>query len=341
MRRARPARCPALGRIIADVGVDPARPPSRTSGSPAGKIDVVPLEAASPTPTATPTPEPQLREKFGLGDRPVLLSVSGEAPAQEPPAAARRARADPRRAPPAARAPRLRDAARGRAARPRRRARHRRRRRLAAVAGEPRSSRASTRSPTPSCSRRCTRASGCPCSRRWRAASRSRLPTRGSLAEVAGDAALIFEPENVDAIRDAIERLLGDAALAERLRDAGRAQAASFSWERCAELTAASYERTLAGAYDPHPPAVGAAHHDHDPAAAADRDHPAAAHAHLDLAAPAEQPHAHLRRRRHRPPELRDQVAVRRRTPASRSSRRAAGRSGPGSWATSSPRRAG
>jgi glycosyltransferase involved in cell wall biosynthesis len=69
---------------------------------------------------------------------------------------------------------------------------------------------------------------------------------RSSLPEVAGDAALLFDPTDVDAIRDAMERLLGDAGLRERLVAAGHARAAGFTWERTAELTAASYARALA-----------------------------------------------------------------------------------------------
>jgi glycosyltransferase involved in cell wall biosynthesis len=68
---------------------------------------------------------------------------------------------------------------------------------------------------------------------------------RSSLPEVAGDAALLFDPENIEEIRDALERLLGDAELAARLADGGRARAAAFSWRRTAELTVASYERAL------------------------------------------------------------------------------------------------
>jgi glycosyltransferase involved in cell wall biosynthesis len=68
---------------------------------------------------------------------------------------------------------------------------------------------------------------------------------RSSLPEVAGDAALLFDPEDVDAIRSTLERLLTDRELAERLRVAGREQAAGFSWERTAELTVACYERAL------------------------------------------------------------------------------------------------
>jgi glycosyltransferase involved in cell wall biosynthesis len=68
---------------------------------------------------------------------------------------------------------------------------------------------------------------------------------RSSLPEVAGDAALLFDPENVGAIRAAMERLLGEPRLAEQLRAAGRERAARFTWERTAELTVASYRRAL------------------------------------------------------------------------------------------------
>ena len=71
---------------------------------------------------------------------------------------------------------------------------------------------------------------------------------RSSLPEVAGDAALLFDPESPPAIADAIERLLVDEALAARLREAGRAQAARFTWEATARGTLASYERALAEA---------------------------------------------------------------------------------------------
>lgn len=64
-----------------------------------------------------------------------------------------------------------------------------------------------------------------------------------SLPEVAGDAALLFAPEDPAAIAAAMERLLTDAALADRLRAAGRERAARFSWAATARGTAASYER--------------------------------------------------------------------------------------------------
>jgi glycosyltransferase involved in cell wall biosynthesis len=69
---------------------------------------------------------------------------------------------------------------------------------------------------------------------------------RASLAEVAGDAALIFDPESEPSIAGAIERLLADDELRRRLGDAGRERAAGFTWERTAELTVETYRRALA-----------------------------------------------------------------------------------------------
>jgi glycosyltransferase involved in cell wall biosynthesis len=69
---------------------------------------------------------------------------------------------------------------------------------------------------------------------------------RSSLPEVAGDAAVLFDPEDPAAIRAAIERLLNDEAERRRLREAGLARVRRFTWERTAELTRASYERALA-----------------------------------------------------------------------------------------------
>ncbi|MCW3014786.1 MAG: glycosyltransferase family 1 protein, partial [Solirubrobacterales bacterium] len=69
---------------------------------------------------------------------------------------------------------------------------------------------------------------------------------RSSLPEVAGDAALLFDPEDVAAMRDTLVRLLDDVPLRERLAAAGVARAASFTWARTAELTVAAYRRALA-----------------------------------------------------------------------------------------------
>lgn len=70
---------------------------------------------------------------------------------------------------------------------------------------------------------------------------------RGALAEVAGDAALRFDPESEPAIAGAIERLLADRVVAERLRAAGCERAGQFSWAATAADSLACYERTLGG----------------------------------------------------------------------------------------------
>jgi glycosyltransferase involved in cell wall biosynthesis len=67
-----------------------------------------------------------------------------------------------------------------------------------------------------------------------------------SLPEVAGEAALLFDPGDERAIADAIARLLGDEREAGRLRLLGRERAREFSWERTARGVLASYARALA-----------------------------------------------------------------------------------------------
>ena len=66
-----------------------------------------------------------------------------------------------------------------------------------------------------------------------------------SLPEVAGDAALMVEPLDVDALTEAISKVLSDRALVEQLRLSGLRQAAGFSWQRCAAETAEVYRTAL------------------------------------------------------------------------------------------------
>jgi glycosyltransferase involved in cell wall biosynthesis len=65
-----------------------------------------------------------------------------------------------------------------------------------------------------------------------------------SLPEVAGDAALMFDPHDEKAIALAMERLLRPEEGA-RLKARGLERAAEFTWERTARATLESYERTL------------------------------------------------------------------------------------------------
>jgi glycosyltransferase involved in cell wall biosynthesis len=64
-----------------------------------------------------------------------------------------------------------------------------------------------------------------------------------SLPEVAGDAALLFDPRDEQAIARALECVLGDREEAGRLRAYGRERARLFTWERTARLTLESYAR--------------------------------------------------------------------------------------------------
>ena len=69
---------------------------------------------------------------------------------------------------------------------------------------------------------------------------------RSALKEVAGDAALLFDPGDQRAVTDAVRRALGDNQLRHRLTAAGRERVREFTWQRTAELTLASYRRAMA-----------------------------------------------------------------------------------------------
>jgi glycosyltransferase involved in cell wall biosynthesis len=60
-----------------------------------------------------------------------------------------------------------------------------------------------------------------------------------SLPEVAGDAALLVDPHDVDAIAEAMNRLVTDEALRAELSRRGLANVQRFSWEKCARETLA------------------------------------------------------------------------------------------------------
>lgn len=68
----------------------------------------------------------------------------------------------------------------------------------------------------------------------------------GSLAEVLGDAALLVEPTDIDALAGALARVLDDDRLAGRLVDRGRSRAALFTWAAAAERMVGLYRRAEA-----------------------------------------------------------------------------------------------
>ena len=66
-----------------------------------------------------------------------------------------------------------------------------------------------------------------------------------SLPEVAGEAALLFDPHQPVEIAGAIDRLLGDSALRANLREKGKRRAADFTWRRTAQETLRVYRRAV------------------------------------------------------------------------------------------------
>jgi glycosyltransferase involved in cell wall biosynthesis len=72
----------------------------------------------------------------------------------------------------------------------------------------------------------------------------SNIPT---LHEVAGNAALLFDPHSPRSIAHAIEALMGDQRLCRDLVKRGHDRCATFTWRRTAETTLASYRRALQG----------------------------------------------------------------------------------------------
>ncbi len=67
-----------------------------------------------------------------------------------------------------------------------------------------------------------------------------------SLPEVAGDAAILVDPDDVAAIADGIAQVLQDPQLRDRLIQRGRQQARRFSWESTALATLKAYRGLLA-----------------------------------------------------------------------------------------------
>jgi glycosyltransferase involved in cell wall biosynthesis len=66
-----------------------------------------------------------------------------------------------------------------------------------------------------------------------------------SLPEVAGDAALLFDPHNTRSIAAAITSVLSNPALSAELRAQGLAQAARFTWTFAAQQTCQVYLETM------------------------------------------------------------------------------------------------
>jgi glycosyltransferase involved in cell wall biosynthesis len=211
-------------------------------GTPERKIDVVPLGMGTLV-RATPTPEPELRERFALGGRDVLLSLSAKRSHKNLEALLDALAMLPRRP-------------------------------ILIVAGYPTEHELRLRERAQSLGiAEDVRWPGwlepAELEGLWAITAGFVFPslyegfglpvleamTRGvpvacsnasSLPEVAGDAALLFDPHDPRAVADAIRHLLAGGPEIERLRRAGVARAATYTWQRTARATLASYERAMA-----------------------------------------------------------------------------------------------
>ena len=56
-----------------------------------------------------------------------------------------------------------------------------------------------------------------------------------SLPEVAGDAAILVNPADIQGMAEALANVCADAALRKSLRERGLQRASMFTWQRCAQ----------------------------------------------------------------------------------------------------------
>jgi glycosyltransferase involved in cell wall biosynthesis len=69
---------------------------------------------------------------------------------------------------------------------------------------------------------------------------------RYGAAEVAGEAAMLVNPEDVESIADGMRRVVTDRGMRQQLIEAGRKRAKDFSWKDCARETMAVLEEVAA-----------------------------------------------------------------------------------------------
>ena len=234
-----PAVARGATRVIADSEAT-ARELERLLGTPRAKVDVVPLGPGL-RPDTAPTPEAELRAQLGLGDRPLVLSVSARRPHKN---LARLVEAMGRLPHAALVLPgyssgfedELRAIARAAGAADR-----------VHLIGWIDDAQLEGLYAAATCLAFPSLAEGfgLPVLEAMLRGLPVACSAVSSLPEVAGDAALLFDPLSVDAMAAAVGHLLQDAALRARLIARGHDQAARFSWERTAAGTVATYRRAL------------------------------------------------------------------------------------------------
>jgi len=68
-----------------------------------------------------------------------------------------------------------------------------------------------------------------------------------SLPEVVGDAALLFDPKDQEAVTEALARVLADGGLRTEMQRKGLNQARRFGWQQTAQETLAAYRQVVGG----------------------------------------------------------------------------------------------
>ena len=66
-----------------------------------------------------------------------------------------------------------------------------------------------------------------------------------AMPEVAGDAALLVDPLNIDQLAQALTRLAADGGLRDDLIARGRARVPRFTWDSAVSQTWAVYEKVM------------------------------------------------------------------------------------------------
>ena len=66
-----------------------------------------------------------------------------------------------------------------------------------------------------------------------------------SIPEVAGDAAMLFAPNDADGIADAVDRLVDDSELRLGAIQKGMERSRLFSWQKCIDSHLKLYESIL------------------------------------------------------------------------------------------------
>jgi glycosyltransferase involved in cell wall biosynthesis len=68
---------------------------------------------------------------------------------------------------------------------------------------------------------------------------------RSALAEVAGDAAVLVNPESVEELAEALRKMIADEQLREEFKQKGLAHAAEYTWPKAVENTWRIYQELL------------------------------------------------------------------------------------------------